>query len=109
MSEQIPSGRIPSGWYPDKSVGAPAGQQRYWNGSAWTQHTTAPTTASSTAPTAAEPAGKPGIFTRWGIPALVGVLAFLFGVGIGAAGDTTTGEPTTPAGGTPGSRHRHPR
>ena len=97
MSEQIPSGRIPSGWYSDKSVGAPAGQQRYWDGSAWTLHTTAPTTA----PTVAESARKPGMFTRWGIPALVGVLAFLFGVGIGVASGNT-GEPTTAASDTSG-------
>jgi hypothetical protein len=95
MSEQIPSGRIPSGWYPDKSVGAPAGQQRYWNGSAWTQHTTAPTVAES--------ARKPGIFTRWGIPGLVGVVSLLVGVALGAAGGSSaeeletgsTGEPTS--------------
>jgi len=84
MSDQIPSGQIPSGWYPDPNPGAdaPGGQMRYWNGSAWTEHTTAPTTA----PTVAEPARKPGTFIRWGIPALVGVLALLFGIGIGAAG-----------------------
>jgi hypothetical protein len=75
---------------------------RYWNGSAWTEHTTAPTTAAGATPTVAEPARKPGTFTRWGIPALVGVLALLFGIGIGAAGDSSaedleagsTGEPT---------------
>jgi hypothetical protein len=34
----------PAGWYPDNSVDAPAGQQRYWDGSAWTERTiTAPT------------------------------------------------------------------
>jgi hypothetical protein len=36
----------PAGWYPDPNPGAdaPAGQQRYWDGSAWTEHTTtAPT------------------------------------------------------------------
>jgi hypothetical protein len=31
---------------------------------------TAPATAPTTAPTVAEPARKPGIFTRWRIPAL---------------------------------------
>jgi Protein of unknown function (DUF2510)/Septum formation len=49
----------PAGWYPDKSVGAPAGQQRYWDGSAWTEQTaapptTAPTEAASTVPTGAD-------------------------------------------------------
>ena len=36
----------PAGWYPDPNPGAdaPAGQQRYWDGSAWTERTTtAPT------------------------------------------------------------------
>ena len=57
MSDQIPSGQTPpAGWYPDDSVDAPAGRQRYWDGSAWTEawkHATAPTTAPSTAPTVA--------------------------------------------------------
>jgi hypothetical protein len=98
VSEQIRSGRIPSGWYPDPSPGVPAGQLRYWDGSAWTEHTTAP----STAPTVAEPARRPGIMlTRWGFLVLVGVLAFLFGVGIGAAGDTIE-EPATAASETSG-------
>jgi hypothetical protein len=39
-SDQTP----PAGWYPDTGVGAPAGQQRYWDGFAWTEHTAAPTT-----------------------------------------------------------------
>jgi hypothetical protein len=50
--------RPPAGWYPDQSVDAPAGQQRYWDGSAWTDRTTAPTTvpteAASTVPTGAD-------------------------------------------------------
>ena len=33
----------PAGWYPDNGMDAPAGQRRYWDGSAWTEHTTAPT------------------------------------------------------------------
>ena len=58
VSDQIPSGQTPpAGWYPDNSVDAPAGQQRYWNGSAWTEAwkpATAPTTAPrSPAPTVA--------------------------------------------------------
>jgi Protein of unknown function (DUF2510) len=94
VSDQIPSGQIPSGWYPDPDPGAPAGQQRYWDGSAWTQRTTAP----SSAPTVAVPARRSGMFTRWGIPALVGVLAFLFGIGVGAApADTTSAAPSEPA------------
>jgi Protein of unknown function (DUF2510) len=86
VSDQIPSGRIPSGWYLDPDPNAPAGQQRYWDGSAWTQRTTAPTTAS----TVAGQARRPGSFTRWGIPVLVGVVAFLFGIGVGADPDADT-------------------
>jgi hypothetical protein len=44
-SDQTP----PAGWYPDNSVDAPAGRQRYWDGSAWTEHTAAPTTAPTEA------------------------------------------------------------
>jgi hypothetical protein len=37
--EQTP----PAGWYPDNGAdAAPAGRMRYWDGSAWTEHTTAP-------------------------------------------------------------------
>jgi hypothetical protein len=38
---------------PNPVADAPAGQQRYWNGSAWTERTTAPTTAP-TVPTGAD-------------------------------------------------------
>ncbi|WP_394855679.1 DUF2510 domain-containing protein [Rhodococcus globerulus] len=31
-----PPASVPAGWYPDAN-GAPA--QRYWDGSAWTEHT----------------------------------------------------------------------
>ena len=56
----------PAGWYPDNSVDAPVGRQRYWDGSAWTEHTAAPTTAltevAPTVPTVADyqppPAGQ---------------------------------------------------
>jgi Protein of unknown function (DUF2510) len=58
MSPESVGQTAPAGWYPDNSVDAPAGQQRYWNGSAWTEHTTAPTTAPSTAPTVAAPTAE---------------------------------------------------
>jgi hypothetical protein len=50
----------PAGWYPDPNPGADAlaGRQRYWDGSAWTEHTAAPTTAQTqaapTVPTGAD-------------------------------------------------------
>jgi Protein of unknown function (DUF2510) len=78
----------PAGWYPDSTAEAPAGQLRYWDGSGWTPHTSAPRTA----PTVAEPAGKPGTFTRWATPAVVGVLALLLGIGIGAGAGAASGE-----------------
>jgi hypothetical protein len=39
----IPSQSIPAGWYPDPTppAGSPAGQHRWWDGSAWTEHTQA--------------------------------------------------------------------
>jgi uncharacterized RDD family membrane protein YckC len=37
----------PAGWYPDPSV---PGQQRYWDGNAWTEHTTPDPSAAPTAP-----------------------------------------------------------
>jgi hypothetical protein len=85
MSDQSP----PAGWYPDRSANAPAGQQRYWDGSAWTERTTAPATEPTTVqptgaePAVAEPAPKSSVFARWGIPALVGVVAFLLGLSVG--------------------------
>ena len=94
-SDQTP----PAGWYPDKTANVPAGQQRYWNARRGlrTQPHRAPRRP------VAEPARKPGIFTRWGIPGLVGVLALLFGLVIGSAGGST-GEPTPAP-----EPHRHPR
>jgi hypothetical protein len=37
----IPSQSIPAGWYPDPTppAGSPPGQKRWWDGSAWTEHT----------------------------------------------------------------------
>jgi uncharacterized RDD family membrane protein YckC len=37
----------PAGWYPDPSI---PGQQRYWDGNAWTEHTTPDPSAAPTAP-----------------------------------------------------------
>ena len=48
----------PAGWYPDNSVYATVGQQRYWDGSAWTSawRVTASTVPITVRPTVAEPA-----------------------------------------------------
>nr|PZM98803.1 MAG: hypothetical protein DIU73_03635 [Actinomycetota bacterium] len=32
------STNVPAGWHPDPKPGAPAGQLRYWDGTAWTEH-----------------------------------------------------------------------
>ena len=61
----------PAGWYPDPNpaAGAPAGQQRYWDGSAWTERTTtAPTGPADQA--AVQQAPRDGL----------GLAAFVLGV-----------------------------
>jgi Septum formation/Protein of unknown function (DUF2510) len=65
----------PAGWYPDQSVDALAGQQRYWDGSAWTEHTTAPTAPSYQA--AVQQAPRNGL----GIAALIlGIIGVVIGI-----------------------------
>jgi Protein of unknown function (DUF2510) len=72
-SDQAP----PAGWYPDQGVGAPAGQQRYWDGFAWTEHIAAPTTAPTTAPTVPTVAPRNGL----GIAAIIlGIIGAIFGI-----------------------------
>ena len=49
----------PAGWYPDNSVDAPVGQQRYWDGAAWTEawkSATTPIVPITVLPTVAETA-----------------------------------------------------
>ena len=75
-SDQTP----PAGWYPDKSANAPAGQQRYWDGSAWTERSTAPTVPITVPPTVAYPAvAEPAL-----IPArrtnVAAVVSLIFGI-----------------------------
>jgi Domain of unknown function (DUF4190)/Protein of unknown function (DUF2510) len=71
----------PAGWYPDNSVDAPVGQQRYWDGSAWTERTTAPTAAPTTVqptvtyPALAEPASIPARRTN-----VAAVVSLIFGI-----------------------------
>jgi hypothetical protein len=71
----------PAGWYPDVGLDAPAGQQRYWDGSAWTERrTTAPTvpiTVQPTVayPTVAEPASIPARRTN-----VAAVVSLIFGI-----------------------------
>jgi hypothetical protein len=65
----------PAGWYPDEGVDAPSGQQRYWDGSAWTEHTTAPTAPSY--PAAVQQAPRNGL----GIAALIlGIIGVVVGI-----------------------------
>ena len=62
MSDQGAAGGPPPGWYPDPEH---AGQQRWWNGSRWTEHR-----APSTPPQ--QPPGPPGSGSQpgaaWGAP-----------------------------------------
>jgi hypothetical protein len=65
----------PAGWYPDEGVDAPPGQQRYWDGSAWTEHTTAPTAPAY--PAAVQQAPRNGL----GIAALIlGIIGVVIGI-----------------------------
>ncbi len=65
----------PAGWYPDEGVDAPAGQQRYWDGSAWTEHTIAPTGPAYQA--AVQQAPRNGL----GIAALIlGIVGVVIGI-----------------------------
>jgi Septum formation/Protein of unknown function (DUF2510) len=99
----------PAGWYPDEGVDAPAGQQRYWDGSAWTEHTTAPTGPTYQAAVQQAPRNGLGIaalilgivgvvvgiipFFFW-IAAILGVIGLILGfVGRGRArrGEATNG------------------
>lgn len=67
-------GQTPAGWYPDPTG---SGQQRYWDGSQWTEHYAPP---AGTAPPIAQPTGPatispaPGLW--WAVPALA-VLAVI--------------------------------
>jgi hypothetical protein len=65
----------PAGWYPDEGVDAPAGQQRYWDGSAWTEHTIAATAPSYQV--AVQQAPRNGL----GIAALIlGIVGVVIGI-----------------------------
>jgi uncharacterized membrane protein len=65
----------PPGWYPDEGVDAPAGQLRYWDGSAWTEHTTAPTGPAH--PVAVQQAPRNGLGIAALILGIIGVLSAL--------------------------------
>ena len=73
-------GHIPSGWYPDPDqCHAPAGRQRYWDGSAWTsawtERTTAPIVPTTVQPTMAGPAPIPARRTN-----VAAVVSLIFGI-----------------------------
>ncbi|HMG28909.1 MAG TPA: septum formation family protein [Jiangellaceae bacterium] len=72
----------PAGWYPDEGVDAPAGQQRYWDGSAWTERTTAPTGPAYQAAVPQAPRNGLGIAALiLGIVGVViGIIPFFFWV-----------------------------
>ena len=72
----------PAGWYPDEGVDAPAGQQRYWDGSAWTEHTTAPTGPAYQAAVLQAPRNGLGIaaLILGIIGVVIGIIPFFFWV-----------------------------
>lgn len=76
----------PAGWYPDSEN---PGQQRYWDGSAWTEHRHS---ASGPAPEGGGPGtpdNRPWFKKkRFAIP--LGVVVVLFLIGIAGGGDTGT-------------------
>jgi hypothetical protein len=74
----------PAGWYPDNSVDAPAGRQRYWDGSAWTEAWKR-TTATTIDPTTVQPAvAEPAVAEPAPIPArrtnVNAVVSLIFGI-----------------------------
>jgi Septum formation/Protein of unknown function (DUF2510) len=64
----------PAGWYPDEGVDAPAGQQRYWDGSAWTEHTTAPSPSLDQPQPVVQLASRDGLVIAALILGIIGVV-----------------------------------
>src|SRR4051812_12828079 len=101
MTSTIPTGTTPAGWYPDPST---AGQQRYWDGQAWTEHR-APATRQAAPVQQYQPqyAGytpapnKSGRALMW-VAIAVGVLLLIFVIAAVAGGGNsanTTSDTTT--------------
>ncbi len=97
----------PAGWYPDSEQ---PGMQRYWDGSAWTDHR-APAQATGSPPAMTEPTtsspspapqGKKPLWKRWWVWAvavvlLIGIASAASGGGDKASTSTAGASPTTSA------------
>lgn len=98
--DAAPPAVAPAGWHPDPMV---AGQQRYWDGTAWTTHTApgaalppptpVPAPAAPGAPSSASPLGPAGRLRQ--LPTWTKVAAGVTAVALVAGGWFLSREPVT--------------
>ena len=71
---QTPAAQVPSGWYPDPERPS---QQRFWNGSAWSDDVRNTAQAAALPPSSANPVATPAGRRSWLKPVSIGVIALL--------------------------------